>query len=125
MSEKVKLVKLNDEQIVLAKNTNGERKKITHAVVCGKYGQLFGTEKQCRKYFSAWSKIFPKLFNGGEEVENFDIKDYQTTPELVMVLINANDSLEKEAKKIDIAQEPVSKAIKSSPTSWFKRLFGH
>ena len=93
MSEKVKLVKLNKEQIVLAKNTNGERKKITHAVVCGKYGQLFGTEKQCRKYFSAWSEIFPKLFNGGEEVENFDIKDYQTTQELVMVLINANDSL--------------------------------
>lgn len=125
MSEKVKLVKLNDKQIVLAKNTNGERKKITHAVVCGKYGQLFGTEKQCRKYFSAWSEIFPKLFNGGEEVENFDIKDYQTTPELVMVLISANDSLEQETKKIDIDQESVSKVKKSSPTSWFKRLFGY
>ena len=59
MSENVLLVKLNAEQIKLAKHENGERTQISHAVVCGKYGQLFGTEKQCRKYYEVWKRIFP------------------------------------------------------------------
>ena len=28
--------------------------RITHALVCGPYGQMFGTERQCLKYFTAW-----------------------------------------------------------------------
>src|SRR5690554_5379181 len=103
MTEKVKLVKLNADQVALAKKENGERKKITHAVVCGDYGQMFGTEKQCEKYFSAWSHIFPYLFSGGQKLNNFEFESYKTTPELVMVLIDAHDPLEKAATDRKIA----------------------
>ncbi len=30
------------------------RKRITHALICGPYGQVFGTEKECLQYFTAW-----------------------------------------------------------------------
>jgi hypothetical protein len=33
--------------------------------------------------FSAWSHIFPHLFSGGEEVDNFELESFETTPELV------------------------------------------
>jgi len=66
MTKKVRLVKLTAGQIALAKEANGRKKQITHAVVCDNFGQLFGTEKQCRKYYSAWSNIFPHIFCGGE-----------------------------------------------------------
>lgn len=104
MFKKVKLVKLDSDQISEAKKANGERKQITHAVVCGEYGQLFGTEKQCRKYYSAWSEIFPYLFSGGEEVNHFEFTTFETTTELVMVLIDAHDPLEKAASMEKIAR---------------------
>ena len=96
MSENVLLVKLNAEQIKLAKHENGERTQISHAVVCGKYGQLFGTEKQCRKYYEVWKRIFPYLFAGGIEVDDFNITDYESTLD-TMVLIHAHRPLEKAA----------------------------
>jgi hypothetical protein len=52
------LAKLNDEQVALARQTNGARRRITHALLCGSYGQIFGTEKQCAKYYDAWGDIF-------------------------------------------------------------------
>jgi hypothetical protein len=102
-SMKVLLVELEDEQIRKAKEANGARKQITHAVVCGEYGQLFGTEKQCRKYYSAWSEIFPKLFDGGKEVKGHEPVSYESTFDLVNVLIAAHDSLED---KSEPPQEP-------------------
>lgn len=99
MTEKVKLVALDSDQIALAKQANGERKQITHAVVCGHYGQMFGTEKQCRKYFSAWSHIFPYLFSGGEEISHYQFASFKTTPNLVMILGDAHDPLENEAQE--------------------------
>ncbi|MFG6136514.1 hypothetical protein [Halomonas sp. B23F22_10] len=95
---KVLLVELEGEQIRKAKEANGARKKITHAVVCGEYGQIFGTEKQCRKYYSAWSKIFPKLFGGGKEVKGYEPVSYESTFDLVNVLIAAHDSIGKKSE---------------------------
>lgn len=125
MTQKVKLVALNSEQISMAKKENGERKQITHAVVCGKYGQIFGTEKYCRKYFTAWSEIFPYLFSGGEEVENMKINNFESTPELVMVLINAHDPLEKAAQQEELNKvTPRSSDKTANKGSWISRIFG-
>jgi len=64
------LTSLNEEQIKCAKNINGARKKITHALLCGVSGQIFGTEKHCKKYYSAWSKIFPNVFDHALETDS-------------------------------------------------------
>lgn len=125
VTEKVKLVKLNDEQITLAKKANGERKRITHAVVCGNYGQLFGTEKQCRKYYSAWSRIFPYLFSGGEELDQFEFDAFESTPELVMVLINAHEPFEEAEAAQKIAQISRSEQQRAAKKKGFwAKLFG-
>lgn len=89
---KVLLIELTQEQIQHAKEANGSRKQITHAIVCGQYGQLFGTEKQCRKYYSAWSEIFPGLFDGGREVSGEEPPSYESTFNLVNILIEENDA---------------------------------
>lgn len=108
MKDKVKLIRLSSDQISQAKKANGESLQITHAVVCGEYGQLFGTEKQCRKYYSAWSSIFPHIFSGGEEIEQFKFVTYKTTPELVMVLIDCHDPMEKTVKMGKMASKSQS-----------------
>ena len=100
MKHNLTLVTLTPDQIVKAKEVNGARKKITHALVCGPYGQIFGTESQCRKYFAAWdpaykievgpgklNAIFPKLFNKAVETEEFEITNFETTFDLVNILI--------------------------------------
>ena len=54
MNYNLTLVTLTPGQIAMAKDANGVRKTITHALICGPHGQIFGTEKQCRKYWVAW-----------------------------------------------------------------------
>ena len=54
MKHDLTLVVLMPEQIARAREANGRRKRITHGLVCGPYGQMFGTERQCLKYFTAW-----------------------------------------------------------------------
>ena len=83
------LVKLNEEQIGLAKLANGKRKQITHALLCGKHGQRFGTEQQCLKYYSVWKDIFPTVFHSAMKVKCHKIDDYETTFDLVNILFNA------------------------------------
>ena len=92
------LVTLTDNQIEKAKEANGIRKRITHALLCLPYGQIFGTEKQCRKYFDAWNPnrtnpIFPQLFRRAAVVHDYFIKDFESTFNLVMILIEAQDEL--------------------------------
>ena len=94
------LVILNPEQIKRAKEANGLRRRITHALVCGPYGQMFGTEIQCLKYFRAWDPyryqpIFPDLFDRSIVTHRYEITDFETTDELVMRLIEAQDALKK------------------------------
>lgn len=81
------LVKLSDVQMALAKQANPHRRKITHALLCGTYGQMLGTEKQCRKYYSAWKDIFRRLFDKVYETEMHPIQRYESTLNLVMLLI--------------------------------------
>ncbi|MDZ7641685.1 MAG: hypothetical protein U5J62_06665 [Desulfurivibrio sp.] len=119
---KVLLVELEDEQIRKAKEANGARKQITHAVVCGEYGQIFGTEKQCRKYYSAWSEIFPKLFDGGKEVKGYEPASYESTFDLVNILIAAHDSREDNSK---LPQKPnTSNPKRPRQKGLLARLFG-
>ena len=88
------LVRLSKEQIDTAKALHGGRSRITHALICGEHGRLFGTEKHCRKYYSAWKDIFRSLFSTVYETELYDIDDYESTPELVIKLLEEHDKLE-------------------------------
>ena len=92
-------VSLNDEQIARAKEANGSRKRITHALLCGPHDQMFGTEKQCLKYYLAWRDIFPALFSKGVETTNHEIAEYRSTFDLVNKLIEVDDSLRDNAVK--------------------------
>jgi len=65
--------KLTPSQIELAKEINGKTKKITHAVLCGKYGQIFGTEKYCLKYFNVWKDDMKKLFPKSQKIQRLQI----------------------------------------------------
>jgi len=95
MKHNLTLVTLNKDQSEKAKEINGPRKKITHALICGPHGQIFGTEKYCRKYYTAWNKIFPYIFDKAIEITDYDITDYETTFDLVNKLIEIHDPLEK------------------------------
>ena len=98
------LVKLDPIQITRAKEANGSRKRITHALLCGPYGQIFGTEKHCLKYFTAWDPkrrievspgkfraIFPTLFDKAVRTDRHEIIDYESTFGLVEKLIEASE----------------------------------
>lgn len=104
MRQTLILVKLSPHQISQAKAVNGRRKQITHALLCGSHGQIFGTEKQCRKYFSVWNpaykievlpgkfeSLFPGLFDKAVETDDYEIRDFRTTLNLVYHLIEAQD----------------------------------
>ena len=55
---------------------NSKRNRISHALLCGPYVQIFGTEKHCLKYFSVWVDIFPKLFSRGVRTEAHEITHF-------------------------------------------------
>ena len=95
MKHNLTLVVLTPEQIARAREANGRRKRITHALVCGPYGQLFGTERRCGKYFTLWDPDrrievapgkfqapFPDLFDQAVKTTAYAISDYRTTPDL-------------------------------------------
>jgi len=115
MKEKLILVTLNAEQVEKAKEVNGKRKQITHALICGSHGQIFGTKKHCDKYFSAWKEIFKDLFNQSIEVDDYEISDFESTFDMVNILIDIQDT-SKEKNKIKI--DPAKKK------SLFSKLFG-
>lgn len=91
MKHEITLVVLTNEQIEKAKEINGSRKQITHGLICGPHGQIFGTEKHCRKYFSVWVDIFPCLFSRGTETDNYPVSSFESTFDLVNILIKLHD----------------------------------
>ena len=115
------LVTLNSDQIEKAKEANGQRKKITHGLVCGSFGQIFGTEKHCRKYYSAWSEIFPLIFSNAFETDAYAIASYATTFNLVNDLIAEHDKLQNDLRLG--GTNPASYRDKKQP-GLFSRLFG-
>ena len=95
MKHNLTLVVLTPEQIGRAKKANGSRSRITHALICGPYGQMFGTERQCRKYFTLWDpdhriEVAPgkfrapyaDLFDRAVTTTAYAVSDYRTTPDL-------------------------------------------
>lgn len=111
------LISLNDDQISKAKDANGKRKQITHALACGKYGVMFGTEKQCRKYYSVWKEIFKHLFGKCYESDNYNLNTYKCSGNVVMELIDESD---KQKPKIDFLEE----AIVNKKKGFWSKLFG-
>jgi len=95
MKHDITLVTLSQDQAAKAKEVNGKHKHVTHALICGPCGQLFGTEKYCRKYFSVWVAIFPLLFDKSVETESYEISDFEGTFNLVNKLNMLHNSLEK------------------------------
>lgn len=116
MKEKLVLVTLTEEQIVKAKEVNGSKNKITHALLCGSLGQMFGTEKQCNKYYSAWNSIYPLVFEHGVETDDYEIIDYKSTFNLVNIIIERNDNPKKSTTKK--SNDPKAKK------GFFAKLFG-
>ena len=103
MKHNLTLVILTPEQTARAKVANGSRKRITHALVCGPYGQMFGTEQQCLKYFTVWDPdhrievapgefraLFADLFDKAVKTTAYAISDYRTTPDLATRLMEAS-----------------------------------
>lgn len=126
------LAKLSDEQIAKAKSENGERKKITHVLLCGDYGQKFGTEKQCLKYYNVWKDIFKELFESSNKIDSIPtISNYHSTFDLVNILMKEHDKLptssksrlEKLTQEAEIDLDDVDDGNKKKPSIW-KRLFG-
>jgi hypothetical protein len=117
------LVALSEYQIAKAKKINGQRKVITHALICGSHGQIFGTEVYCRKYYAVWSKIFPYIFDKSIEVYEYEISNYETTFDLVNKLIEIHYSLEKVANPVwqEIENTEENKKTKKG---FLSRLFG-
>ena len=103
MKHNLTLVILTREQIARAREANGRRKRITHALVCGPYGQMFGTEQQCLKYFTLWDPdhrievapgkfqaVFADLFDKAVKTTAYAFSDYRTTPDLAAQLMEAS-----------------------------------
>ncbi|MEM7496056.1 MAG: hypothetical protein AAF471_08070 [Myxococcota bacterium] len=93
MKHDLVLVTLSREQIAKAKEVNGRRKRITHALVCAPYGQIFGTEKHCLRYYASWVKNFPLLFAKGVKTDKYEISDFNYTFNLVIKLIKTHDKM--------------------------------
>lgn len=133
MSAKIILVKLNAEQVQLAKSANGERRKISRAVVCEGHGQLFGTYKQCRKYFLPWKLMYSRtgiaefrglrLFTDAMETDSYIFSNYEETPDLSINLGKASyvPSLGRTSGK---HLDELSPNSKPAPKGFFGRLFG-
>ncbi|EGQ7997921.1 hypothetical protein D8T39_22130 [Vibrio vulnificus] len=122
MENSLILVALSVEQISQAKAVNGQRKQITHALLCGSYGQMFGTEKQCSKYYNVWKDIFQDLFSESKSVQACEVINYESTFDLVNILIAAAD----EKKQVNKCFKP-TKGQKPQPTEkkgFWARIFG-
>ena len=103
MKHNLTLVILTREQIGRARAANGGRRRITHALVCGPYGQMFGTERQCLKCFTLWDPdhrievapgqhraLFADLFDRAVTTTAYAFRDYRTTPDLATRLMEVS-----------------------------------
>ncbi|MFG1482916.1 hypothetical protein ABMA79_05980 [Halobacteriovorax sp. HFRX-2_2] len=120
------IARLNETQIQKAKEVNGPRKQITHVLICGTYGQIFGTEKQCLKYFTPWKRIFKDLFNSSKRLESIEkISDFKTTFNLVLKLQEDYNKLPASSRyKYKKLLEELEQEKQLNPTkrSWLSRL---
>jgi len=85
------LVTLDESQVSRAKEVNGKRKRITHAVLCGQYGRIYGTQQHCHKRYTLWSKHFSSLFSKPLRTGSYAIDNFTSSFELERRLIDARD----------------------------------
>ncbi|MBL0444633.1 hypothetical protein ACK36B_07065 [Aeromonas veronii] len=116
MKDDLVLVALDAEQIAKAKDENGKRKQITHALVVGNYGVMFGTEKQCMKYYSVWKDIFKDLFGKCYETDQYHLTTYTSSGNVVMDLIEESD---RRKPNIDFIED----AMKHEKKGFWAKLF--
>lgn len=114
------LVTLNPEQIAKAKEANGKRKRITHALLCGHYGQIFETEKQCLKYYIGWKQNFPTLFSEAKRTDRYEIVNFETTFNLTTKFIEAEIDAEDAQKNTGRRSENKSKSLPENPRLKYK-----
>ncbi|CAH6784037.1 conserved hypothetical protein [Vibrio chagasii] len=122
MDNSLVLVTLNEEQISRAKLVNGQRKKITHVLLCGNYGQIFGTEKQCSKYYNAWKKLFKDLFSESKTVQSCDVLHYESTFNLVNILFAAYDEQKQVNNKLNTTKNHSYQKVEN--LSFWGRILG-
>ena len=112
MVDNLTLVILTPEQTARAREANAGRTRIAHALVCGPYGQMFGTERG-RKYFTLWDPdhrievapgqyraLFADLFEQAVTTTAYAISDYRTTPDLAKRLTEASDTAPPAASSV-------------------------
>ena len=87
------VVKLNKNQIGKAKKAHAKHEKITHVLLCGPYGQLFGTEDFCTKRAITWLEVFPYIFKKRKKISRAKLSNYESTWDLVGTLITVQDGL--------------------------------
>lgn len=119
MDNDLVLILLNEEQISRAKQKNGKRKKITHALVAGSYGIMFGTEQQCRKYYLAWRNIFKHLFFVSYETNLYPLNSFIGSDDLEMNLIEEADN-----KKTKLISHQAIRQDKPKKKWFLARWFG-
>jgi hypothetical protein len=113
MKHNLTLVILTAEQIARAKEANGRRKRITHALICGPHGQMFGTERECLQYFREWDPdhrievapgqfraLFADLFDEAVTTTAYPITRYKTTPALGTRLAEAAGTTPRRAPSV-------------------------
>lgn len=88
------LVKLSDEQVALAKQANPYRRRTTYTLLCGAHEQMLGTQNQYRKYYGTWKDIFRRLFDKVYRTLMYPIQRYESTVNLVTLLIKEDDRIE-------------------------------
>ncbi len=102
MPENLYLVSLNEVQRAQCKQLFGNRVETSHAVVAGSYGQIFGTEKQMRKYYDVWCKIFHLLWKECKEIDSYEFDSFNGTVGLVDKLFEAHDPLARQPRLIEL-----------------------
>jgi len=65
---------------------------------------MFGTEKQCIKYYSVWKNIFKDIFEKCYETDQYHLTTYTCSGNVVMDLIAESDSREP---NMDFIEEEV------------------
>lgn len=104
MNDTIILVKLSQSQIESAKLILGKRSSPTHALLCGKFGQIFGTEKHCVKYFTAWKEIFKNIFPKSLITDDYEITDFTNTFNLVNIIGEQQMKTEKSRPDMTLKQ---------------------
>ena len=121
------LVSLNRQQVESAKRVSGQAKRIAHELLCGPCGQIFGTEKQCLKYYSVWLEVFPPLFAKRKRVKRAKLSGYKSTFNLVNDLTAAQDAISKHYRvpprpSASSADKKVFSVVLRGPP-WIKKVF--